>query len=225
MPNFTDFLKLRKPLQEEFYNIDEHNDNMDIIDDKMKELSESSGVVISPDEPETGDVWIDTDDNEGEGAKVVTSVNGMTGDVTLDAGGVGAYDKASTYSKEQINDLLSNFTKVATGSYVGDGTGDNSNDFKTLDGLKTYGRQIILPFEASAILIFSNKVYGFSYLKHGVPLGIISNVDWAEKMGSTTTYYSHLSGNIFYTCALMPSDQAYIGHNLSGVTYYWIAFK
>lgn len=69
MPNYTTNYNLKKPLQEEFYNIDDHNGNMDIIDGMLKVLSEDSGVVISPDEPETGDVWIDTDD-DGESNEV-----------------------------------------------------------------------------------------------------------------------------------------------------------
>lgn len=40
MPNYTQNYKLKKPLQEEFYNIDDHNGNMDIIDAQLKALSE-----------------------------------------------------------------------------------------------------------------------------------------------------------------------------------------
>lgn len=105
MPNFTKFFKLRKPLPEEFYNIEEHNNNMDIIDDALKVLSEDSGVVISPDEPETGDVWIDTDDDDGESDGAVTSVNGKTGDVSLTAKDVDAYSVGETYSKAEVNSL------------------------------------------------------------------------------------------------------------------------
>lgn len=36
MPNYTENYKLKKPLQEEFYNIDDHNGNMDIIDAELK---------------------------------------------------------------------------------------------------------------------------------------------------------------------------------------------
>lgn len=67
MPDYTTHYKLKKPLQEEFYDIDDHNGNMDILDEQLKILSEASGVVISPDEPEKGDVWIDTDDESDEG--------------------------------------------------------------------------------------------------------------------------------------------------------------
>ena len=40
MPNYTTNYNLKKPLQEEFYNIEDHNGNMDIIDAELKKLSE-----------------------------------------------------------------------------------------------------------------------------------------------------------------------------------------
>jgi hypothetical protein len=107
MPNYTTHYKLKKPLQEEFYDIDDHNGNMDIIDEQLKLLSEDSGVIISPDEPEKGDVWIDTDDEEQSGGGV-TSVNGKTGDVNLIAKDVDAYATGETYTKTEVNELLKN---------------------------------------------------------------------------------------------------------------------
>ena len=53
------------------------NQNWDTIDEKLKLLSEDSGVVISATEPTTGDIWIDTDD-----------------------------DSFNTYSQTEINNLL-----------------------------------------------------------------------------------------------------------------------
>lgn len=106
MPNYTEKYNLKKPLQDEFYNIDDHNGNMDIIDAELKRLAESSGVVISPDEPETGDVWIDTDDDEGGESGGVTSVNGKTGDVQLEAKDIDTYTTGQVYTKEEIIGLL-----------------------------------------------------------------------------------------------------------------------
>lgn len=105
MPNFTEHYNLKKPLQEEFYNIDDHNGNMDIIDAVLKELSEDSGVVIGAEEPEKGEVWIDTDDESGDGG-AVTSVNGKIGDVQLTAADLDAYTTGQTYNKTEANDLL-----------------------------------------------------------------------------------------------------------------------
>lgn len=106
MPKYTEHYNLKKPLQEEFYDIDDHNGNMDIIDSVLKLLSEDSGVVISPDEPEKGDVWIDTDDGAEGGENAVTSVNGKTGDVILTAKDLDVYTVGETYSKEEVHALL-----------------------------------------------------------------------------------------------------------------------
>ena len=105
MPKYTTHYKLKKPLQEEFYDIDDHNGNMDIIDEQLKLLSEDSGVIISPDEPEKGEVWIDTDE-EDEGG--VASVNGKIGHVQLTAKDVDAYATGETYTKTEVNAMLKN---------------------------------------------------------------------------------------------------------------------
>lgn len=118
MPNFTENYNLKKPLQEEFYNIEDHNGNMDIIDTILKELSEDSGVVISPDEPEKGDVWIDTDDDSDDPSTVVTSVNGQTGDVTLDVYTTGQVDNLVGSFQSHINNQNNphNVTAAAIGA-------------------------------------------------------------------------------------------------------------
>lgn len=117
MPKYTTHYKLKKPLQEEFYNIDDHNDNMDIIDKQLKLLSEDSGVVISPDEPEKGEVWIDTDDDDAEGnvGGIVTSVNGKTGAVNLTANDVDAYTTGQTYTKTEVNNAIETAVGLAIG--------------------------------------------------------------------------------------------------------------
>lgn len=109
MANKTTNYNLTKPLPEEFYDVEVQNGNMDIIDAELKNLSEKSGVVISPDEPEIGDVWIDTDDETeggGSGGGAVASVNGKIGDVTLTAKDVDAYTVGETYSKTEVAELL-----------------------------------------------------------------------------------------------------------------------
>ena len=110
MANKTTNYNLTKPLPEEFYDINVHNENMDIIDEQLKRLSEASGVVISPDEPEKGDVWIDTDDNDSENGSDlsvgVISINGKTGEVNLTAKDLDAYTVGETYSKTEANELL-----------------------------------------------------------------------------------------------------------------------
>jgi hypothetical protein len=102
MPNYTPNYNLKKPLQDEFYNIDDHNGNMDIIDETLKILSEASGVVISPDEPETGDVWIDTDDETSSGG-AVSSVNGKVGDVVLNPSDISAAPAEHNHDASDVN--------------------------------------------------------------------------------------------------------------------------
>lgn len=130
MPNYTKNYNLKKPLQEEFYNIDDHNGNMDIIDDVLKVLSEDSGVIISADEPETGNVWIDTDDESGGGGGAVSSVNGKTGEVILNPSDIGAVSSVNGKTGQNINltaeDLGTSFTehghaasKITAGTFAG----------------------------------------------------------------------------------------------------------
>lgn len=131
MPNYTKNYNLKKPLQEEFYNIDDHNGNMDILDEALKILSEKSGVVISPDEPETGDVWIDTDDETGGSVgDAVSSVNGKTGEVMLNPSDIGAISSINGKTGSDVNltaeDLGESFTNhthaassITSGTFAG----------------------------------------------------------------------------------------------------------
>lgn len=128
MPNYTEKYNLKKPLQDEFYNIDDHNGNMDIIEAELKRLSESSGVVISPDEPATGDVWIDTDDDSGSGG-AVSSVNGKTGDVQLEAKDLDVYNTGLVYTKEEIIGLLNGKMNV------GDAPTSHGHDVVDISGI------------------------------------------------------------------------------------------
>lgn len=314
MPNYTDHLKLRKPLQEEFYNIDEHNNNMDILDTAIKALSESSGVVISPDEPDSGDVWIDTDENDegGDFTAPVTSVNGKTGEVVITAKDLDAYNTGETYSKTEVNELLGGkaasshnhsasdinsgtlavarggtgnssvdttptsgstkmvtsdgiykalankapsshnhpasaitglaeqisslgYAKIATGSYVGDcgvaGQQTSSNYYYYVTDLKSKGRQIILPFAPSVIIVFQNEnTHDFFVTTAG------REYKYTITNTSANAHMRYLENNIFY-CDGTPSRftvrqgitlssgyDDYPGCNRYGTTYYWIAF-
>ena len=121
MPNYTKNYNLKKPLQEEFYNIDDHNGNMDIIDGVLKGLSEQSGIVISPDEPETGDVWIDTDDETGGGGGggAVSSVNGKTGEVVLNASDLGAAPSSHSHDNYAESYHTHNAAEITSGTFGG----------------------------------------------------------------------------------------------------------
>ena len=128
MPNYTKNYNLEKPFQEEFYNVDVFNGNADIIDETLKELSEKSGVVISPDEPETGDVWIDTDDESG-GSGGVSSVNGKTGDVILNPSDINAapYVHIHTITDiEGFEDHTHTASDITGGTFGGQVAANNS---------------------------------------------------------------------------------------------------
>ncbi|UZQ86042.1 hypothetical protein ODU73_000437 [Thermoclostridium stercorarium] len=77
MPNYTENYKLKKPLPNENYNIQDQNDNMDIIDSELKKLDQKVENIEVP----------------------VTSVNGKTGDVELTADDVGAETPAGAQAK------------------------------------------------------------------------------------------------------------------------------
>jgi hypothetical protein len=59
MPNYTKNYNLKKPLQDEFYNIDDHNGNMDIVDNELKkraELDPATGKVYKHQMPDISSV-------------------------------------------------------------------------------------------------------------------------------------------------------------------------
>ncbi len=50
MPEYTPNYNLKKPLGSEYYNIQDHNDNMDLIDQAMKQNSDSINAMFNLDE-------------------------------------------------------------------------------------------------------------------------------------------------------------------------------
>jgi len=112
MPNYTANYRLKKPLANEYYNIEDFNENADIIDQKLKEIDDKLQTIKVP----------------------VTSVNGKTGDVELKAEDIGAetptgaqakaaaaLDAAKVYTDQEIakvaNDLVSHKNENATGAH------------------------------------------------------------------------------------------------------------
>lgn len=79
MAEYTQNYNLKKPAEEDFYNINDHNDNMDIIDSEIKKLEQMLENIETP----------------------VTSVNGETGDVVLTADDVGAETPAGAQAKAE----------------------------------------------------------------------------------------------------------------------------
>ena len=99
MPNYTENYKLKKPLPNENYNIQDQNDNMDIIDSELKKLDQKVENIEVP----------------------VTSVNGKTGDVELTADDVGAETPAGAQAKA---DAALNSAKQYTDQKVGEVTNE-----------------------------------------------------------------------------------------------------
>ena len=77
---YTPNYELKKPEQDDFYNVDDFNENADIIDQKLKEIEDKTQNIEVP----------------------VTSVNGKTGDVVLTAEDVGAETPAGAQVKANI---------------------------------------------------------------------------------------------------------------------------
>jgi hypothetical protein len=134
MPNYTKHYNLEKPFQEEFYNVDVFNENADIVDGILKELSEKSGVVISPDEPDKGDVWIDTDEEGSDTGGAVESVNGKIGVVILNPSDIDAAPENHTHNISEITGLNGESYKdhthtanqVTAGTFAGQVVANNS---------------------------------------------------------------------------------------------------
>lgn len=107
MPNKTANYNLIKPLPEEFYNIEDHNSNMDTIDEELKKLNDreltAEDVGAQPENKnlvEYVDGVLQTVggsivESEDESVEAVTSVNGKTGDVKITADDLGVIKVAN----------------------------------------------------------------------------------------------------------------------------------
>lgn len=76
MPNVTENYGLKKPLSEEFYDVNIQNENMDIIDAELKkratldesgkvpeeQLPDTTFIPVTSEIPSNSDIWIDPDD-------------------------------------------------------------------------------------------------------------------------------------------------------------------
>ncbi|QEK12570.1 hypothetical protein FQB35_09665 [Crassaminicella thermophila] len=87
MPDYTENYKLKKPLANENYNIEDFNTNADIIDAELKnvndKISEIRNDINNLDIP-------------------VTSVNNKTGDIVLTAADVGAETPSGAQAKANV---------------------------------------------------------------------------------------------------------------------------
>lgn len=92
--DYTPNYNLKKPGQDDFYNIEDFNENADIIDQKLKEIEDKTNNIEVP----------------------VTSINGKTGDVQLIAEDVGAETPEGAQAKANIAlDTANQYTDQVAG--------------------------------------------------------------------------------------------------------------
>lgn len=72
MPNLTENYGLKKPLSEEFYDVNVQNENMDIIDEELKKRA---SIAVTSEIPEDTEFWIDPDDESVEESHVLDKNN------------------------------------------------------------------------------------------------------------------------------------------------------
>jgi type IV secretory pathway TrbL component len=113
---YTQNYKLKKPGQEDFYNVDDFNSNADIIDQKLKEIEDKT-------------------------KNIVTSVNGKTGDVELKAEDIGAETPAGAQTKANQAEANAKAYTDQQISTVANDLASHKNDImphKFTAGSKTY---------------------------------------------------------------------------------------
>lgn len=160
MPNFTENYNLKKPLQEEFYNIDDHNGNMDIIDEELKNRArlDENGKVLEEQLPSMD--YVPTSE-KGKANGVATL--GGDGKVpkeqlpeSASGGGSGKRTVRFTVGSSQYGWTASDC------DYLCDGTADDVEINAAIQALRSTGGEIVLLDGlynlASAILINKDGV-------------------------------------------------------------------
>ncbi|AGC67449.1 phage-like putative tail protein [Thermoclostridium stercorarium subsp. stercorarium DSM 8532] len=114
MPNYTENYNLKKPLPNEYYNVQDQNDNMDIIDSELKKLDRKVENIEVP----------------------VTSVNGKTGDVELTADDVGAETPAGAQAKAEAAAAAAVIAHDTAEKHIGYAVANGTNSYSvTIPGI------------------------------------------------------------------------------------------
>lgn len=122
MPDYTTNYKLKKPLPEEFYNIEDFNGNADIIDKTMHD------VVASADKKLTATIEAVEMEIESLNKDVADKLSGVDTTVDTKISAVeNNVDKKLTGFKQTVDEMLLTGAKIETGSYVGNGTYGKDN--------------------------------------------------------------------------------------------------
>lgn len=107
MANQTTNYKLKKPLSSEFYNIEDHNGNMDIIDTTMKAIADDAKPSGTKTTPVDADKLILSDSAASSKHKFITWAN-----IKSALGSVFAA-KTHSHTKSQITDFPTSMTPTA----------------------------------------------------------------------------------------------------------------
>ena len=115
MPNLTSNFGLKKPLAEEFYDVQVQNDNMDIIDEELKKRG---SITVNSEVPEDAEIWIDPDEETIEESHVADRNNPHK--VTIEQIGATSKtliwenaDEYSSFAEQTIQlDGLSNYDAI-----------------------------------------------------------------------------------------------------------------
>ena len=110
---YTQNYNLKKPAEEDFYDVKDFNDNADIIDEKLKEIEDEIENIEAP----------------------VTSVNGKTGDVELTAEDVGAETPAGAQAKANTAEANAKAYTDQKVSIVANDLSSHKNESASLDNL------------------------------------------------------------------------------------------
>jgi parallel beta-helix repeat protein len=140
MANFTENYKLKKPLQEEFYDIDDHNGNMDIIDAELKKRAtlDETGKVLASQLPAMN--YIPTSEKGAAGGVATLDENGkLKSDIFPEGvGGGGKRTVRLTVGSSQYGWTESDC------DYLCDGTADEVEINAAIQALRSTGGEIVL---------------------------------------------------------------------------------
>jgi parallel beta-helix repeat protein len=142
MANFTENYKLKKPLQEEFYNIDDHNGNMDIIDAELKKratLDENNKVPVEQ-LPEDEFVKKESVGVAGGVAKLDENGKISADNFPDDVGGGGSGKRTTRFT---VGSSQYGWT-ASDCDYLCDGTADEVEINAAIQALRSTGGEIVL---------------------------------------------------------------------------------
>ncbi len=141
MPNFTKNYNLRKPLPEEFYDINEHNSNMDIIDGELakRAMLGDDNKVLREQLPDMD--YIPTSEKGKAGGVAALNAEGkLEGDIFPEGVGGGSGKRTARFS---IGSSQYGWT-ASDCDFLCDGTADEVEINAAIQTLRSTGGEIVL---------------------------------------------------------------------------------